>query len=51
MERVIIIAEVGECFNGDLRVARKLVSVASEAGCDYVKFQTLDRDAISESDP
>lgn len=51
MEKAIIIAEVGECFNGDLRVASKLISVASGAGCDYVKFQTLDRDAISESDP
>ena len=50
MEKAKIIAEVGECFNGDLKTARKLISVASEAGCDYVKFQTLDRDAISETD-
>lgn len=51
MEKTIIIAEVGECFNGDLKVAKKLISVASMAGCDYVKFQTLDRDAIPETDP
>ncbi|MBM3249760.1 MAG: hypothetical protein FJZ09_02805 [Candidatus Omnitrophica bacterium] len=51
MNKTIIIAEVGECFNGDLRAARKLITAASQAGCDYVKFQTLDREAISESDP
>ena len=51
MEKSIIIAEVGECFNGELKKAKKLISVAAKSGCDYVKFQTLDRDAISESDP
>lgn len=51
MDKVVIIAEVGECFNGDMEVARKLISAAKESGCDIVKFQTLDYENISEDDP
>lgn len=51
MNRIVIIAEIGECFNGDLNVAEILISKAKESGCDLVKFQTLDYDKISEHDP
>ena len=34
-----MIAEIGINHNGDLDLARKLVSVAAVAGCDAVKFQ------------
>jgi N-acetylneuraminate synthase len=34
-----IIAEIGINHNGDLDVAKKLIEVAKEAGCDMVKFQ------------
>jgi sialic acid synthase SpsE len=51
MNRTIIIAEIGECFNGDLDRARELIAVAKRAGCDIAKFQTLDYENISESDP
>ena len=51
MEKTIIIAEIGECFNGDLDIAKKLMFVANEAGCDISKFQTLDYENISENDP
>jgi N-acetylneuraminate synthase len=34
-----IIAEIGINHNGDLDIARKLVDVAAQAGCDAVKFQ------------
>lgn len=51
MDRTMIIAEIGECFNGDFDVAKKLMVVAKEAGCDIVKFQTLDYENISEDDP
>jgi len=50
-QRTLIIAEVGECYNGDMDVARKLMIAAREAGCDIVKFQTLDYDKISDDDP
>jgi N,N'-diacetyllegionaminate synthase len=41
MSKVIIIAEAGVNHNGSLEIAKKLIDVASEAGADYVKFQTF----------
>lgn len=38
-ERTFIIAEIGINHNGDLDLAKKLIDVASFAGCDAVKFQ------------
>lgn len=51
MNKTIIIAEIGECFNGDFDIAKRLISIAQNAGCDIVKFQTLDYENISEDDP
>lgn len=34
-----IVAEIGINHNGDLRIAKKLIDVASAAGCGAVKFQ------------
>lgn len=50
-KNTLVIAEAGECWNGDPLQAEKLIRCAAEAGCDYIKFQTLDRDTISDSDP
>jgi N,N'-diacetyllegionaminate synthase len=50
-KHTVVIAEIGECFNGDLRQAEKLIRVAAAAGCDYAKFQTLDKEGISQDDP
>lgn len=36
-----IVAEAGVNHNGSLELARELVNVALEAGCDAVKFQTF----------
>ena len=41
MNNVTIIAEAGVNHNGDIVMAKKLIKVAAEAGCDYVKFQTF----------
>ena len=46
-----IIAEVGECFNGSMEQARRMIKEAKQAGCDVVKFQILDMDEVSEDDP
>lgn len=35
-----IIAEIGSNHNGDMRLAKKMIEVASEIGCDAVKFQS-----------
>jgi N,N'-diacetyllegionaminate synthase len=40
-KKVLIIAEAGVNHNGDISLAKKLIDVASEAGADYVKFQTF----------
>ena len=50
-KKTIIIAEAGECYNGSMDVAHSLIGVAKEAGCDYIKFQTLDYENISDDDP
>ena len=36
---MITVAEIGINHNGDMEIAKKLIDVASLAGCDYVKFQ------------
>jgi N-acetylneuraminate synthase len=36
---VYVIAEIGINHNGDLDIARQLIDVAADAGCDAVKFQ------------
>ena len=41
-----IIAEAGVNHNGDLRLAKKLVDAAEEAGVDAVKFQTFKAEDI-----
>ncbi len=40
-KKTIIIAEAGVNHNGDMKLAKKLIDVAAEAGVDYVKFQTF----------
>ena len=43
---VYIIAEAGVNHNGDINLAKKLVDIAKDAGCDCVKFQTFSADKI-----
>jgi N,N'-diacetyllegionaminate synthase len=41
MHKVFIVGEGGVNHNGSLDLAKRLVDVAKEAGCDAVKFQTF----------
>jgi N-acetylneuraminate synthase len=41
-----IVAEVGINHNGDLDLAKRLINVASAAGCDAVKFQKRTIDVV-----
>jgi len=41
MNKVVIIAEAGVNHNGDIRLAKKLIDVASKAKVDFVKFQSF----------
>ena len=46
MNKTIIIAEAGVNHNGDIETAKKLIDVASDAGVDYVKFQSFKADKL-----
>ncbi len=43
---IYIIAEIGINHNGSLEVAKKLVDVAIESGCNAVKFQKRTLDVV-----
>jgi N-acetylneuraminate synthase len=45
-EPCYIIAEIGINHNGDLDIAKRLISVAVAAGCDAVKFQKRTVDVV-----
>lgn len=38
-EHVVVIAEVGINHNGDIHLAKRLIDIAVDTGCDAVKFQ------------
>lgn len=44
--RPYIIAELGSNHNGDMKLAKKLIIEAKEAGADCVKFQSWSKDTI-----
>lgn len=46
MEKVFIIAEAGVNHNGSFEIAKEMVDVASAAGVDCIKFQTIKSDKI-----
>ena len=50
MQKTLIIAEAGVNHNGDLNLAKKLVEVASEAGADFVKFQSFKSEEVVSLD-
>jgi len=45
LEKVFFIAEIGINHNGDMKIAKELIDIAVDAGCDAVKFQkrTIDK--------
>lgn len=45
-ERIFIVAEIGINHNGDLSIAKKLIDIAYEYGCDAVKFQKRTVDVV-----
>lgn len=46
MPKVFIIAEAGVNHNGSLRIAKKMVDTAVNAGADAIKFQTFDSESL-----
>ncbi len=49
MQKIRIIAEVGENHLGDIEIARRLVKSAHRAGADFVKFQSYDYRDLDKS--
>ena len=47
--RTFIIAEAGVNHNGDVKLAKKLIDVAKDAGADAVKFQTFKAEEVVTS--
>jgi len=45
-EPCFIIAEAGVNHNGDIKIAKKLIDIAKEAGADAVKFQTFKAEKV-----
>jgi len=45
-QNIFIIAEAGVNHNGDVKLAKKLVDTAADAGADAVKFQTFKADQL-----
>ncbi len=45
-KRTIIIAEAGVNHNGSIATAKKMIDAATEAGADYVKFQTFKAETL-----
>jgi N-acetylneuraminate synthase len=46
MSKIFVIAELGINHNGDINIAKQLIKVAKEAGCDAVKFQKRTIDLV-----
>tara|TARA_Y100000590_G_scaffold470373_1_gene664249 strand:+ start:1787 stop:2791 length:1005 start_codon:yes stop_codon:yes gene_type:complete len=47
MKKTLIIAEAGVNHNGSLVRAKKMIDVATDAGADYVKFQTFKAEKLA----
>jgi N-acetylneuraminate synthase len=46
VNKIYIIAEIGINHNGDIKIAKQLIDLAKEAGCDAVKFQKRTIDIV-----
>ena len=50
MKKIFIIGEIGINHNGDIEIAKKLISMAKNCGCDAVKFQKRSIDDVYTKD-
>ena len=47
LTRCFLIAEIGVNHNGDINLAKEMISAAKEAGADAVKFQTFSANRLA----
>ena len=50
MKTPFIVAEIGINHNGDLNLAKKLIDISVESGCNAVKFQKRSIDKVYSKD-
>ena len=50
MKKVFITAEIGINHNGDINIAKQLIKMAKDCGCDAVKFQKRDIDIVYDKE-
>lgn len=50
MNQVLVIAEIGINHNGDISLAKEMISAAKEAGANIVKFQTYKAEDVMTSE-
>ena len=48
--KIFLIAEIGINHNGDIKIAKKIIDSASDAGFDAVKFQKRDIEKVYSKD-
>lgn len=49
-KKVLLIAEIGVNHNGDLVLAKEMITAAKECGADAVKFQTFSAESLASAD-
>ena len=47
---IFIIAEIGINHNGNMKICKQLIDLASESGCDAVKFQKRDIESVYDKE-
>ena len=50
-KKITLIAEIGENYLGDLKLAKKLIYQAKKNGADYAKFQSYNEHCLKITDP
>ena len=50
-KKITLIAEIGENYLGDLKLAKKLIFQAKKNGADYAKFQSYNEHCLKKKDP
>tara|TARA_Y100000294_G_C8545349_1_gene332882 strand:- start:339 stop:881 length:543 start_codon:yes stop_codon:yes gene_type:complete len=51
MEKIRLIAEIGENFQGNVNLAKVMISEAKKCGADFAKFQSYNENCLKKNDP
>ena len=51
MKKIKLIAEIGENFQGNINLAKLMISQAKKCGADFAKFQSYNENCLKKNDP